>query len=490
MKQLSKFIIILLVFIGCQPIQYKVRPGLTLNAYKYVYVTSIKTDPYNTHSLLSSLFKQEGFKVVSKNEISSLPSDEKIEVLVCKYSYMDTGRGTGAMIQLSEHLTNSVIFTSANEHSNNESKRDEILGAIRKAFSGIAKEYSGYSPKAVQYYEQKTSIHKTKKELEKYYDENTINLAPIEGIWSEMANRYTLGIFKDTLSSKRDFVAIILNSEDPSWLMGEIKIEFLSTVYPTVYTTTYYLVDKSKQGTTSRIIDKGILEIALRDPKTNLPFAVKFIKNYPRTEWSYSEIRRATIEKPELPVFSSKSDLIKRAIESAVTIKTESGHGSGVIISREGYAITNAHVIEDNFLVDVIFSNGLTLSAKILYEDSDFDLALLKISGSGFQALPLGNSDNLKIGEDVYAIGTPFGLSLGQSVSKGIISGVRSAQNREYIQTDVPINPGNSGGPIINGKGEILGIVTIKLIDVKYEGLAFCIPSNTVKEKLGIVVKE
>jgi len=188
----------------------------------------------------------------------------------------------------------------------------------------------------------------------------------------------------------------------------------------------------------------------------------------------------------ELPRFTSISEMVNRAIESVVTIKTVSGHASGVIVSQDGYIVTNYHVIEGEHFIDVIFHNGFILRTEVLRTDPEYDLALLKIDGAGFPALPLSPAADISIADDVFAIGTPALLELGQSISKGIISGRRMIEGKEYIQTDVTINPGNSGGPLINSLGYVLGIVTMKMIGTELEGLGFCIPSTAIKNRLGI----
>ncbi len=199
------------------------------------------------------------------------------------------------------------------------------------------------------------------------------------------------------------------------------------------------------------------------------------------------------IERTVLPVFKTETELVLRAKESVVTIRTERGHGSGVIISQEGYLISNYHVIGESNIIDVILSSGIILKADVLRIDQEYDVALLRVSGSGFKALPTGEASSIGVGEEVFAIGTPLELGFSQSVSKGIISGtgrLKDALGREYIQTDVSINPGNSGGPIINMKGEVLGIVTKKYsapANQEVSGMGFCIPISIVLERLGII---
>ncbi|MBK7855348.1 MAG: trypsin-like peptidase domain-containing protein [Bacteroidetes bacterium] len=111
---------------------------------------------------------------------------------------------------------------------------------------------------------------------------------------------------------------------------------------------------------------------------------------------------------------------------------------------------------------------------------------MLKVEASDLKALSFGNSDMVEIGDDVWAIGTPLATDLGQSITKGIVSGFRENNGLKFIQSDVSINAGNSGGPLINDKGEIVGITTLKISGKGIEGLGFCIPANYVIEFLNL----
>jgi len=119
----------------------------------------------------------------------------------------------------------------------------------------------------------------------------------------------------------------------------------------------------------------------------------------------------------------------------------------------------------------------------------DYDLALLKLTASELKTLTFANSDEADIGDEVYAVGTPSDLELGQTITKGIISGKRTLENINYIQSDVSISPGNSGGPLLNDKGQIIGITTMKMIGKGIEGIGFSIPSNIVLEMLNITIE-
>ncbi len=159
------------------------------------------------------------------------------------------------------------------------------------------------------------------------------------------------------------------------------------------------------------------------------------------------------------------------------------GVGSGFIMSREGYILTNNHVVEEADQIKVKLANGKEYDGKVVGRDPKTDLALIKIKASSdLQPLNLGNSDELKVGSWVVAVGSPFGLE--QTVTAGIVSAkgrvIGSGPYDNFIQTDASINPGNSGGPLINMKGEVVGINTA--IIASGQGIGFAIPINMAKE--------
>lgn len=171
-----------------------------------------------------------------------------------------------------------------------------------------------------------------------------------------------------------------------------------------------------------------------------------------------------------------------------------SGSGSGVIVSSEGYIVTNNHVIENASEIEVILNDNSKYTAKVVGTDPSTDIAILKIEGSGFQPIPLGNSDDLKVGEWVLAVGNPFNLT--STVTAGIVSAKarninllsdRSKQDvipiESFIQTDAAVNPGNSGGALVNTKGELVGINTaIASQTGSYSGYSFAVPVNLVEK--------
>lgn len=179
---------------------------------------------------------------------------------------------------------------------------------------------------------------------------------------------------------------------------------------------------------------------------------------------------------------------------SSSSSEQETGTGSGVIYKKangKAYIITNNHVVEGASKLTVSLSNGKEVEGKLLGSDSLTDLAVVEISADHVEKVAsFGDSSSLKAGESVIAIGNPLGKDLSRTVTQGIISGVdrtvsvdTSAGQTEMnvIQTDAAINPGNSGGALLNTKGEVIGINSMKISESGVEGIGFAIPSNDVK---------
>ena len=162
------------------------------------------------------------------------------------------------------------------------------------------------------------------------------------------------------------------------------------------------------------------------------------------------------------------------------------GIGSGLILNPEGHIITNAHVVKNAQNFDIFLTNGEKYEGKLIGADSTTDIAVIKIEGTNFTPAELGDSDKIKVGQPVFALGNPFGLSGGPTVTAGVISALnRSIRSKKLIlenliQTDAAINPGNSGGPLVNLKGQVIGINTA--IIPFAQGIGFAIPINKVKE--------
>lgn len=189
--------------------------------------------------------------------------------------------------------------------------------------------------------------------------------------------------------------------------------------------------------------------------------------------------------------FSDK-EIIKKVSPAVVGIEcyafgnsfTPSSSGSGIIMTADGYIVTNAHVVEDAAGITVVLENGDAYAAELIGADSDTDLAVLKIEASNLTYAEFGNSDELERGDRVIAIGNPGGTVLAGSTTGGMVSGLNrninssSPYSTSYIQVDAAINPGNSGGALVNEYGQVVGINSAKIAETDYEGIGFAIPIN------------
>ena len=184
-------------------------------------------------------------------------------------------------------------------------------------------------------------------------------------------------------------------------------------------------------------------------------------------------------------------DIYAQNIPSVVSISCQSyggtSSGTGVIVSRDGYIVTNAHVVENAQLIQVLLTDGREFTARMVGTDETTDLAVLSIEAEDLQAARFGSSENLRVGDSVVAIGDPLGVELRGTMTDGIISAINrdvvvSGRTLSLIQTNAALNPGNSGGPLIDCYGRVIGINTMKIGDsvtsAGVEGLGFAIPSD------------
>jgi S1-C subfamily serine protease len=246
---------------------------------------------------------------------------------------------------------------------------------------------------------------------------------------------------------------------------------------------------------------------------SHLPESLSHL-NLTRTSWSGSGVRSPLelTEAHAAPNYDSEEvnniAVYKKVLPSVVNITSKSmtfnffygqvpqeGQGSGFILDKAGHVLTNFHVIADANRIEVMTSDKHHYKATIVGADKVHDLALLQINAPNLQPVTLADSADLVVGQKVYAIGNPFGLS--GTMTRGIISSIRSIRGPEgapiddAIQTDAAINPGNSGGPLLNSRGEVIGINTLIATGgaEQSSGIGFAIPVNTAKTVLGDLTK-
>ena len=209
----------------------------------------------------------------------------------------------------------------------------------------------------------------------------------------------------------------------------------------------------------------------------------KIPKKYREKEGGVETIKRGPVQTEDELHFGRKGDHPQIPSEyddflnSVVIVKTPSGFGTGFFVSSNGYILTNRHVVGRRTSVTIEFRSGKVTHGAVVKRNAKHDLALIKLNGSNFSWLKLAQEEDVKVGNDVMAIGTPKGLSW--SVSKGIVSAVRDIDDVRVIQTDAAINAGNSGGPLIDlATGKVIGINTFGYRKDIAEGLNFAVSSE------------
>ena len=217
------------------------------------------------------------------------------------------------------------------------------------------------------------------------------------------------------------------------------------------------------------------------------------------------QLHTAPTSAPNQPETDAMSlqEIYENSIDSVVSISCSSLYGTstgtGLILTGDGYIVTNAHVIEGAAVVQVILQNKLSYQATVVGADEVTDLAVLHIDATGLCPAKLGDSGNMRVGDSVVAIGDPLGLQLSGSMTDGIVSAINrdisvDGRSMTLIQTNAALNSGNSGGPLINCYGQVVGINTMKIGDYMssagVEGLGFAIPSATVSDIVSQLIRQ
>lgn len=255
----------------------------------------------------------------------------------------------------------------------------------------------------------------------------------------------------------------------------------------------------------------GVMNIRLfrqvNSERTNNSLPIMFSNNTAQTfpvETASTDTTQETFSNTESPISVenipqdgglSLQDIYERNIPSVVSISCGfaggSSTGTGVILSSDGYIVTNSHVVEDAQTIDVLLTDGRTLRASLVGMDTVSDLAVLRVTAEDLIPAVLGDSTVLRVGDVVVAIGDPLGIELRGTMTDGIVSAINrdvdvGGRTMSLIQTNAALNSGNSGGPLINCYGQVIGINTMKMGDsmsnAGVEGLGFAIPSTTVSD--------
>lgn len=259
-------------------------------------------------------------------------------------------------------------------------------------------------------------------------------------------------------------------------------------VVKTVKTEGSYKRDETEDGFTAEMIIEEAFSVAVNNLLANREIAdmltsspIQNIVSDPHTSATYIKFNDN-----ELNSFQENVTEIRASV---ATVRTSSGHGSGFFISRDGYMLTNQHVVGEADFVKVILPTGREMIGNVIKTDSSRDIALIKTEQVGIKTLFLDVSSP-QISSEVYAVGSPLEEKYESTVSKGVVSGFREDRGQNYIQSDVNVLPGNSGGPLLNDDGNVIGLtVSARLFRNVPSGINFFIPIESALNSLNIKKK-
>lgn len=250
-----------------------------------------------------------------------------------------------------------------------------------------------------------------------------------------------------------------------------------------------------KTAETAPLTDEAVLEEQPQPAFQTPPAAEREQSAYPQAEMSVSHSYVSAENIPsQAPGAMSLQDIYEKVIPSVASISCQqaggSSSGTGIVMTQDGYVITNYHVIDDAAQIEVLVNGGQEYPAQVVGGDEVSDLAVLKIEAEGLSPAEFGDSEVLRVGDQVVAVGDPLGAELRGTMTDGIISAINrdlsvDGRRMTLLQTNAALNTGNSGGPLINCYGQVIGINTIKMSGSKFaasvEGLGFAIPVSIAK---------
>ncbi|MDR0853978.1 MAG: S1C family serine protease [Clostridiales Family XIII bacterium] len=326
--------------------------------------------------------------------------------------------------------------------------------------------------------EQVAPVQPTPSPRADFYDPNATRATAPVGVSEQAQNNYNAGRPSDTVGHTGGSGAYILGFEKKKFFVL-IAILVVACVLSSVL--------------------GGVIGANLngngRNGQNNPNYTIKTSNDMSTTEAVAKKVLSSVVGITSKGVQVSEGDFFGfGAGESEVT-----GVGTGMIVDKSGYILTNSHVVMDGDVkeITVLLSDGSEVPGTVIWNDASVDLAIVKIEAGGLNPVDLGDSDNVQIGSYVAAIGNPLGLEFNGSITQGVVSGLdrkitasdggtKTTNMEGLIQVDAAINSGNSGGPLLNSRGEVIGVNTAK---ASAEGMGFAIPINTAKPIIEKVIK-
>ncbi|MCX6208550.1 MAG: S1C family serine protease [Bacteroidetes bacterium] len=279
--------------------------------------------------------------------------------------------------------------------------------------------------------------------------------------------------------NKKGKISLYKCKMDLNWRITNVYGEALDSVQITTETKDFDSTNFYSEGMMEKFFTQALSEV----------FANKKLESYFKLNNTTAKLTQTSLPKPTVKLANATEAQL-----ATVIVKTERGHGSGFAITNDGYIITNYHVIASKTLnkpydVTIILNDGSKVKATFVKANKDRDLALLKADTKFEKCFEIPTQKNFKVFDELYAMGAPRSIELGQSATKGILSSERNVNGVSLLQVSMNINSGNSGGPMFNNNASLVGVVSAKLFGFGVEGVAFGVPGYKINEYLNIDFK-
>ena len=430
---------------------------VSINGYDNAVITQTTSDPRGIASLLTVYVQKSGMHVVSS---STLGEDAALRTCVIEWSQY--GELTQyCQITVKDLLSGTTVAQSMKGCRMRVGIPACIRGSVDNAWKAL--KYRGFDTKAHEtnlstLFPKRPTVAATEEAIK------SMPLAdPIEGIWTDSDNRYTIGIVRDQSQKYGDFVGVVLRSSLPIWAPGEIKMELRSASVPGAYTANVYIANKSRVGTSVLAENGGTtmhFDLARPDGSTARQL---WVKNYPKL----------------IPNESNSGH---------PTATSVSWTGSGFLISGSGLVATNNHVASGASSLKVLFPTaGKEFVARVVLKDPNNDLAILQLDGFSLEALHQSaisygfrRTRSVALGDPVFTIGFPLSSMLGENpkFTNGTISSKSGlGDDMVHLQINAPIQPGSSGSPVFDAQGNVIGVAVATLNPEATKGIG-AIPQN------------
>lgn len=368
-------------------------------------------------------------------------------------------------------IVDSVLFSSNSITVNNYKSYKNYKKKKTKIFKGTKTEYFNEQKEGLFSYEYYVDIPNTN--VMNYYLYSS-NYLDSNNVIKDKFN--TLGIeFTINEITKHTIQSLAAYSFSFDWRIVD-------------YRTREIVHTDSDQITTNFLLDRAEMRHDFAQDAF-VPYLGYLMDEYiNKSEKKLYEIENDRKEELFFPTKSidNQNDGLYNAMVSSVTVETETGHGSGFFISEDGYVITSLSNVAGKFLIKVITESGEEFDAKVIRFSNKYDLALLKITINSAPFISPAKDFSKEQGDDIFVIGTPKKIEFSQTLARGVLSGFRTQNDVDFIQTDAAINEGSSGGAMVDEKGNVLGVVNTKLFGSRIDGIGFVVHADQIEQALNI----